>query len=219
MPSIRKLSFSITTLFLLTALAASVVLNFMFRNEMESLKTANRNMANELLSEYQLTDLGKIHWAEIQQPTKMMWRFRVFIPQGTRMQLNYAIAPASDGLPTPMRSFDEIIEGSDQLQTITIQIRQMSGTTVKIDAFINGDFAHGCVSMAPKQFAWLDQLEEMSNGFAKTEQSTWPNLANPKGNVILMQKSESNLVGSMMGGTPKIASPPNEFTIWLEPVD
>ena len=219
MPSKRKLSFSITTLFLLTGLAASVVLNFILRNEMKSLKTANTNMANDLLSQYEITDPGKIHWAEIELPTKMMWRFRVFIPEGSRMQLNYAIAPASDGLPTPMRSFEEIVEGSRQLQTITIQIRQRSGMTVKIDAFINGDFAHGCVSTAPNQFAWLDQLEEMSNGFAKTRPSAWPNLANPDGNIILIQKSEASLAGSMMGGTPKIASPPNEFMIWLEPVE
>ena len=218
MPSIKKLSFSITTLLLVTALVASILSNYMLRKENESLRIENRNMANELLAQYELADPTQLHWSQIELPSKMMWRFRVYVPRGEKMQLNYAIGPFTEEFPAPMRSFDEIIEGSDQLQTVTVQIRQMNATTVKIDAFKNGAFAHGCFSMAPKQFAWLDQLEELSDTFTRDPAAGWPNLSNPQENVILLQKIEPSLQGARIGGTRKIANPPNKFMIWLEPV-
>ena len=99
----------------------------MLRKEKETLEVSNRNMANELLSLYKISDTSKLHWGEIQLPTKMMWRFRVYIPPGKSMQIRYAIGAFTEEFPQPIRQFDEIIEGSDQLPTVTIQIRQKSG--------------------------------------------------------------------------------------------
>ena len=216
---LKNASFSITALLLMIVLAASFLSNYMLRRELEHVKVANRNMANQLLASHEITDSNRVHWGQIELPTKMMWRFRVFMPPGQRMKLNYAIAAEKDGFPSPMRSFDEIIEGSDQLQTITIQIRQMGGTMVKIDAFINGSFAHGVGSTSPKSFAWLDQLEELTSGFQGAAPSTWPNLADSNEDIVLLKKSETDLANSPLGGNVKIAKPPNQFIIWLEPVE
>lgn len=215
----RKASFSITALFVLVVLASSFISNYMLRKENSELKVENRNMANQLLDQYQLEDASQIHWSEIELPTMMVWRFRVYVPPGNAMQLNYAVTSASDSLPAPMRSFKEIIDGEKGIQTVTIHVRRLPSGMTKIDAFINGAFAHGCVCSAPPPFAWLYQLEELSIGFQSSPAAPWPNTASPDENVVLLKKSETELSNLPFGGNAKIANPPNQFTIWLEPVD
>ncbi len=217
MPSVKKLSFSITTLLLVTALVASILSIYMLRKEKEALRISNRNMASELLAQFEITDPSQIHWSEVELPSKMTWRFRVYVPPGEQMQFNYAIAPSTEEFPKPMRSFEEIVEGSDQLQTITVQIYKLDAKSVKIDAFKNGVFTHGCISSDVNQFSWLGQLEEFS-ALEKQDHEGWPKLAKPSGRVLLLRKSESDIKRMMFGGLRKIANPPNQFMIWLEPV-
>ena len=88
---------------------------------------------------------------------------------------------------------------------------------MKIDAFKNGDFAHGVNFASAKQFAWLDHLEGNSLVYRRAVDS-WPKLANPNENVILLEQSEESLQNSPLSAGWVIANPPNRFMIWLEPV-
>lgn len=211
--STKRTAFSLTTLLLVTALIALLVSNYSLRKEKEALHIANKNMANELLTQFEVSEPGKIHWSEIQLPSKMMWRFRVYIPPGKSMLLKYSVGRFEEEFPDPMRSFEEIIEGSEQLQTITIQIRQRDAKNTKVDAFVNGAFAHGVGAGTGPHFSWLDQLEELS-GILPSSKSleSWPKISSAEKNLTLLEKSEVELDQHLLGGVVRDPSkPPYRF--------
>ena len=210
-----------------TALIASFTANYLQRRENVILIDASEKMEAELQI-FDVVDKDKIHVLELNDPLKMVWRFRVYIPPGRHMQLRWADGLVDEtGFP-PLRYWHKSsFEGRDELQTIAFQIQRIEEKKLAIMNVVNGQ-AMGQMSFYDNgNIDWLFQLEDPFV-FTPAARKSTPVLSDWGKRIVLLERSETDLK-AINGFTPKknkksqllsaLPTPSRKFMIWLEPVD
>lgn len=201
----RLPQFSLSTLLLLTTIAALAVTTFTLWRKVEPLRREVRRL-RDIVGELDVTDETKLHAVEIETETELHWKWTVWIPEGEHFVLRMSTKEI------PVTGIPEIAQQSIPLRASGEQIvigyrigKEPSGKFVGRLSVDQQLFVHAGNEL--DWVAWGRRIIERRGVGRATQQGR-------DGKPLLLFRYR---VSETAAAIPQIEDPSNGVAIWLKP--